>query len=149
MNNEIKAIPVGTRALTPEETHLCQDNSYHSPVVIDNQLCALHIFFATVGIVVGITDTGYQRRYCFQEFQDAARALAMWARHPHREHPGMSWIKLKGVFNSQAVNCRPEDVPTKYPDIPTSGLPTNGGVRTGELALVVASESTAMSRVRK
>lgn len=142
MNIEIKPIPVGTRALTTEEIHLCQDNSYHSPVVINNQLCALHIFFATVGIVVDITDTGYERRYCFQEFQDATRALATWAQYPHREHPGMSWIKLKGVFNSQSVNCRPEDAPTKYPDVPPIGLTINGGVRAGELAIVAASYKT-------
>ena len=142
MNNQIKKVPDGTRPLTLLEEHVCQENGYHHPVVIQNSVCAIQQFFTTVAIVVGISDTGYSRRYCFHEYQDATHALLEWVANPEQDHPGMEWIKLKGVFNKQAVNCVPEDLLTKVSNRGMNLVAGAGaGARAGELKLFAASSS--------
>ncbi|PND30180.1 hypothetical protein C1I89_29880 [Achromobacter pulmonis] len=57
-------------------------------------VCGLHRFNFTMGLVVGLTFEGYERRYCYRYQKDARSALATWDGH---EHPGGPWIKCKGA----------------------------------------------------
>lgn len=46
----------------------------------------------TTGLVVGLTDVGYQRRYCYEKKQAAIDALLSW--DGRGDPPGL-WIKEK------------------------------------------------------
>lgn len=51
-------------------------------------------FLFTVGLVVGITPSGYGHRYCYASEEDAIRALGSWSGHGHPPGP---WVKRKGL----------------------------------------------------
>jgi hypothetical protein len=61
--------------------------------VCGGELCALHDYFTTRAIVVGLDEIGFKRRYCYQDRDEAIRALATWS---GQGHPGGNWIKVKG-----------------------------------------------------
>ena len=94
--------------VTDADTLICSQNDYFLPTRIRGRLCAIHNFFATVGIVVGITEDSYECRYCFSEYRDAVVALMEWAVNPEEEHPGREWIKIKGRWRGRAVDCGPD-----------------------------------------
>jgi hypothetical protein len=56
-------------------------------------LCGLYPFMFTTGLVVGLTEQGYERRYCYEYAVDARAALQAWN---GSGHPGGPWIKCKG-----------------------------------------------------
>lgn len=60
---------------------------------INGVLCGLCRFAFTTGLVVGLDDVGYERRYCYEHAADAALALQEWS---GEGHPSGPWIKLKG-----------------------------------------------------
>jgi hypothetical protein len=59
----------------------------------DNRLAGIMPFLFTFGLVVGLDDTGYQGRYCYEHLTDAAKALANW---DGIGDPSGPWIKYKG-----------------------------------------------------
>lgn len=61
---------------------------------LDGIICAIEPFAYTWAVVVGLTDSGYQRRYCFENKLDACESLQQW---DGRDHPGGPWIKCKGI----------------------------------------------------
>ena len=65
-------------------THLC---------TINGHICGLHSYLMTVGLVVGLDASTYERRYCFEHAEDALRALISW---DGQGHPAGPWIKCKG-----------------------------------------------------
>lgn len=67
---------------------------YTDLYVVDGANCGLLKFVFTTGLVVGLTEDSYQRRYCYEHAQDAKDALAAW---DGREHPTGPWIKCKGL----------------------------------------------------
>lgn len=69
---------------------------------LNGKICGLHQYFTTCGIVVGLSDMSYERRYCYQDRLEAESALASW--DEREDHPPGNWIKLKGVFKGQAVD---------------------------------------------
>lgn len=76
-------------------TDYLADNGYtHFKEMPDGSLCALLQFTFTWGLMVGLTEFGYARRYCFEHFQDAYAALQSW---DGQGHPGGNWIKCKGL----------------------------------------------------
>jgi hypothetical protein len=56
------------------------------------ELGALHPQLFTVAVVVGLHDTGYRTRYCYEHFNDAQAALQAW--NGKGDPPG-PWIKQK------------------------------------------------------
>ena len=64
----------------------------HILVMPDGTLCGLMPQLFTVGLFVGLTDTGYARRYCYEHHQDALDALMTW--NGQGDPPGL-WIKEK------------------------------------------------------
>ena len=60
---------------------------------IRGQLCGLYKFAFTAGLIVGLDDCDYARRYCYEHNSDAIKALADW---DGLDHPGGPWIKVKG-----------------------------------------------------
>ncbi|MBX3653218.1 MAG: hypothetical protein KF686_03475 [Ramlibacter sp.] len=60
---------------------------------IAGKVCGLHTFIFTTGLVVGLDDTGYEVRYCYEHHADAAQALAAW---DGAGYPPGPWIKAKG-----------------------------------------------------
>lgn len=61
---------------------------------IGHQLCGLHRYNFTTGLVVGLSWEGYGRRYCFEHAHDARLALVAW---DGNGHPAGPWIKCKGA----------------------------------------------------
>lgn len=61
---------------------------------IAGKWCGLHPFLFTFGLVVGLSDEGYERRYCYERLSEAADALQTW---DGTGHPNGPWIKCKGA----------------------------------------------------
>lgn len=55
---------------------------------------------ATTGLVVGLTASGYERRYCYEHEIDARKALASL---DGAGHIGGPWIKCKGLASIYLV----------------------------------------------
>ena len=60
----------------------------------DGQVCGLKPFVYTHAIVVGLRAAGYERRYCYEDEDEARAALKGW---DGLEHPPGAWIKCKGI----------------------------------------------------
>lgn len=59
----------------------------------DGRVVGLHPFLFTVGLVVGLTPTGYDHRYCYPDAESAWAAIIHW---DGTGHPPGPWIKRKG-----------------------------------------------------
>ncbi len=57
-------------------------------------LCGVKRFLFTEAVVVGISDSAYERRYCFETTKDALASLAAW---DGVEHPPGPWVMCKGA----------------------------------------------------
>lgn len=57
-------------------------------------VCGVKTFAYTTAIVVGLDSSGYERRYCFEHWNEAADAFAAW---DGVGHPPGPWIKCKGA----------------------------------------------------
>jgi hypothetical protein len=68
---------------------------------INGQMCGLQQFMFTVGLMVGLDEKGYERRYCFERHEDAADALMRWDGNHHPDGP---WIKCKGRMHGMPVD---------------------------------------------
>lgn len=79
---------------TPKLKGFLAGQGYVEIRVIDDTVCGLRRFNFTVGLVVGLSFEGYERRYCYEHARDALAALVAW---DGREHPGGPWIKCKGA----------------------------------------------------
>ena len=56
--------------------------------------CALLQFAFTWAVVVDLKVSGYGRRYCYEHYEDASRALEEW---DGIGHPSGPWVKCKGA----------------------------------------------------
>lgn len=80
--------------LTPAlDAFLCEQG-YRELRVVGATVCGLNRFNFTIGLVVGLSFEGYERRYCYEHLQDARSALAKW---DGVHHPAGPWIKCKGA----------------------------------------------------
>lgn len=68
---------------------------------VGDQLCGVSVFAFTFGLVVGIDECGYERRYCYEHYEDASNALAGW---DGVDHPSGPWIKCKGRYKGVSVD---------------------------------------------
>lgn len=80
--------------LNPNMESLCYRGS---------KICALARMYATWGLVVGLDQVGYERRYCYESHHEALAALRDW-NGAEGSHPGGNWIKLKGMFLGRPVD---------------------------------------------
>lgn len=71
-----------------------EKRGYIQPRILKTGECAGIIRFVyTWGICVGISNFGYKTRFCFDEKEEALKALSEWT--GFKDPPG-NWIKQKG-----------------------------------------------------
>ena len=80
--------------LDEEHVKYYTDMGYGMPVKLDGEIVALGPFLYTVGIVVGMDETGYKHRFCYPSQGEAMIALLAWIGSDDEEPPG--YIKKKG-----------------------------------------------------
>lgn len=88
--------------ITQEQKTILTTNGFFVPRFVSGKLCALHQYFSTVGLVVGIHDWGYERRYCYRDPLEALQALMQY--EDETEHASGNWIKCKGQFNGVPID---------------------------------------------
>jgi hypothetical protein len=67
---------------------------YHNLTEIPNKgLCGLMRFAFTTGLCIGLDESGYSGRYCYEYFSDAFSAIKEWN---GEGDPSGEWIKYKG-----------------------------------------------------
>lgn len=85
--------PMTPRAAKVLMTFLA-DQGYRELRLVGRTVCGLRGFNFTMGLVVGLSFEGYERRYCYEHETDAASALSTW---DGVDHPSGPWIKCKGA----------------------------------------------------
>jgi len=80
--------------LTPHLKSFLASEGYTSLRVLEGNVCGLHEFAFTTGLMVGLSESSYERRYCFEHAADAIKAIDNWN---GKDHPGGPWIKCKGT----------------------------------------------------
>jgi hypothetical protein len=70
-------------------------NGYENVTKINNKWCGLIRLAFTSGLVVGLNQYGYERRYCFHTWSEALESLLVW---DGIDHPSGNWIKCKGTY---------------------------------------------------
>lgn len=96
MRNQIPGcVGPGPKTLRKEFTQYLLDNGCKGLTrTKEGSWCALLRFNFTWGLVVGLNESGYARRYCYEHEVDAAVALKSWDGAGHPKGP---WIKCKGA----------------------------------------------------
>ncbi|MET0980102.1 MAG: hypothetical protein ABWX90_02500 [Candidatus Saccharimonadales bacterium] len=89
--------------ITPEIQKVLDENGYYMPKLINGQLCALMNYMFTTGIVVNISEYSYERRYCYHHPVEAL--LAMEVYEDVTQHAPGDWIKCKGAYMGQPIDC--------------------------------------------
>jgi hypothetical protein len=77
-------------------------NGYTNLKIISGLICGLHDYVTTRAIVVGLNADSYERRYCYQNRDEANAAFSDFKNTD--VHPRGNWIKLKGVYKGKAVD---------------------------------------------
>lgn len=73
----------------------------HCREIAGHGLCGVARFLFTTGLVLGIEETGYRGRYCYEHRMDAIGALMDW--NGIGDPPG-PWIKYKGEGGERSNN---------------------------------------------
>ncbi len=79
--------------LDEEQVKFYTDMGYGMPIRLDGELVALGPFLYTVGIIVGMDETGYKHRFCYASENEAMIGLLAWIGNDDEEPPG--YIKKK------------------------------------------------------
>lgn len=100
-SRDLARLPFAAKVMRESELELwqfLQANGYTSVRVFRASrapvVCAVKAFAYTTAIVVDLDLSGYERRYCFEHWNEAADALAAW---DGVNHPPGPWIKCKGA----------------------------------------------------
>lgn len=105
--NEPKALPDAL-------AKTLQDNGYQlARRLPTGEVAAIMSMIFTVGLFVGLDETGYRTRFCFPTFTDAALALLEW--NGEGDPPG-NWIKAKGAPGGDRMNPNIGGVPVVIED---------------------------------
>ncbi len=78
----------------PELAAYLSTEGYFDLHMIGGKVHGLHMFAFTTGLMVGLGESSYERRYCYEHAKDAAKALEEW---DGKDHSGGPWIKCKGA----------------------------------------------------
>lgn len=78
--------------MVPTEKEL-MDMGYLCVCEMAEELIGIHPFIFTTAIIRGIDHTGYEERWCYKTFEDAALALAEWN---GLDHPPGQWHRYLG-----------------------------------------------------
>lgn len=78
--SEAKEEEVAPHVESLDEVHrkFYEDQGYALPIKIHGRVCALSKFIYTTGIVVGMDETGYVCRYCYETPNEALTAFLEW-----------------------------------------------------------------------
>lgn len=73
-----------------------EDEEYYShlKVLPDGRICGVQRMLFTTGLFVGLSEIGYEYRYCYPDIESAVGALNTW---DGQDHPSGPWIKRKGL----------------------------------------------------
>ncbi len=74
--------------LDDEHIKFYTDMGYGMPVKLDGELVALGPFLYTVGIIVGMDESGYKHRFCYHTQNEAMIALLAWIGSDDEEPSG-------------------------------------------------------------
>ena len=74
----------------------------------DGTLCGLCRFAFTIGLMIGLDETGYYGRYCYSNLSDAREALISYLGEGDPTGP---WIKYKGTGGERS---RKKDIYQDY-----------------------------------
>ena len=101
MASEIDSAPISEELMT-----ILKENGYVGLIKLKNKgICGLSRLLYTTGIVYGLDPFGYEGRYCYNSFVEAALALAKW---DGEDDPSGNWI----VHKTNGGNIRKDG--TKY-----------------------------------
>ncbi len=64
--------------LDEEHAKVYTDMGYGMPIRLDGELVALGPFLFTVGIIVGMDESGYKHRFCYHNENEAMIAFLAW-----------------------------------------------------------------------
>jgi len=87
---------------------IAKDEGYLVTKVMNGKVYGLNRFMFTVGLVVGIDETGYAYQYCYDNYVDALVDFQTWN---GEGHPSGDWIKCKGWPDGDISN--PATTPEK------------------------------------
>lgn len=89
-------LPLPTvESLTPEEEAYYRNLGYFELHRFRGEVIGISVFLFTVGIVVGMDESGYKYLYCYDSAQAALEALHAWIRTDDEDPKG--FIKKKGI----------------------------------------------------
>lgn len=89
--------------LTPELEAFLTENGYFGLVVVEGVVCGLYDYSTTRSVVISLTADSYERRYCYQNRDEAVLGLRLLI-DVRKSHPYGNWIKLKGGFLGKPVD---------------------------------------------
>jgi hypothetical protein len=79
---------------------------------IGGVLCGTQDYLTTRAVLVGVgLDSPYERRYCYQNREEATAALAAY--EDASKHPGGAWIKVKGRYQGAWIDA----MNPRWPDL--------------------------------
>lgn len=93
LNTEV-GTPEWYESLGDEHAKFFIDEGYQLPCKMHGKVVAMMKFIFTVGIVVGMDETGYECRYCYGSAPEAYIAYATWLK-TGTDEPA-NYIKRKG-----------------------------------------------------
>jgi hypothetical protein len=82
------------RILSPTDPRVAEYGYAEARDVPGKGTCAIQPFLTTTGLVVGLSEVGYEFRYCYEHSKDARDALRTW---DGQGDPSGPWIKQKGL----------------------------------------------------
>ncbi len=80
--------PKNIEKLSEEHAKFYTDMGYGMPIKVDGEIVALGPFLFTVGIIVGMDETGYRCRYCYDTEHEAMIGLLSWIGSADEEPSG-------------------------------------------------------------
>ena len=79
--------------MSPEQAKFYEDMGYGALCKMHGKIVGLYQFIYTVGIVVGMDESGYEYRFCYEDVDAALSALVGWIISGEEEPSG--YIKRK------------------------------------------------------
>jgi len=92
------------KELTEElRSHLKEEGYLEIREIPGRGVCAIRNFMYTWGLCIGIDETGYYGRYCYESPYEAFAALSVW---DGKDDPQLNWIRYKGYGGERWHYCQ-------------------------------------------